>query len=94
MKFQNSEDAFLFLDPKIGIKSAVRFCGKMCLNKLKVIHFLVGICMGGTLGCQIFENSEYELHQVCPKDSGSQIFSFLKAETGGEGKFRVRQRQL
>jgi hypothetical protein len=33
-----------------------------------------------------FQNSEYEVHQVGPKDSGSQNFSFLalKAEPVGE----------
>jgi hypothetical protein len=39
--------------------------------------------MGGTLK---FQNSEYEVHQEGPKDSGSQNFSFLalKAKPVGE----------
>jgi hypothetical protein len=41
---------------------------------------------GGYLKELEFQNSEYELHQVGPKNSGSQNFSFLalKAEPVGE----------
>jgi hypothetical protein len=41
------------------------------LTKLKFKPFLVGICKVK------FQNSEYEVHQVGPKDYGSQNFSFL-----------------
>jgi hypothetical protein len=41
---------------------------------------------GGYLKEPEFQNSEYEVHQVGPKDSESQNFSFLalKAEPVGE----------
>jgi hypothetical protein len=40
------------------------------------------LLLGGYLWEPEFQNSEYEVHQVGPKDSGSQNFSFLalKAE--------------
>jgi hypothetical protein len=42
--------------------------------------------LGGYLKELEFQNYEYEVHQVGPKDSGSQNFSFLalKAEPVGE----------
>jgi hypothetical protein len=33
--------------------------------------------LGGYLKELEFQNSEYEVHQVVPKDSGNQNFSFL-----------------
>jgi hypothetical protein len=46
VKNQNLECLFLFLDPKIVTKSAVKF----------ILPFLVGICMEGTLRMSNFKN--------------------------------------
>jgi hypothetical protein len=42
---------------------------ELCVDRL------VGICMGGIL--RIPTTTEYEVHQVGPKNYGSQNFSFL-----------------
>jgi hypothetical protein len=52
------------------------FFGEICLTKFKVFTFLRRNLYGDVK----FQNSEYEVHQVGFKNSGSRNFSFLAAE--------------
>jgi hypothetical protein len=71
----------LFLDPRIFTKSAIRcVLGWSLLNKIQVLTLLSRNLYGG---CP--EYSEYEIHQVEPKDYGSQTFSFLACKKEAVG---------
>jgi hypothetical protein len=65
----------MLLDNKIIIKSAVSFVlSDICLAKLMFLRFLVRTLLEGD---STFQNSEYEVHQIGPKNYGSQNYSFL-----------------
>jgi hypothetical protein len=80
-EFQNSEYLVLFLDPKLLHKSAIRFVLWLnSLNKIFIMPFWVGICMGGTLKTQSFGNLNTELFFKCKKaeQKSHQFSSMMK----------------
>jgi hypothetical protein len=69
---------FWFLDPNIVTKNAVRCVlrGNL-LNKTQGLTFLSQNSYGRYPKDSKFQNSEYKVHQVGPKDYGSQNFNSL-----------------